>query len=138
MSQIQHANDPIVANVDSDDGKAELSFDLIKGNFFRGIHADGVWGGITPQGLMALTFYAERFAIPTQITHKLNPDRTLGDEVAAARVVRNNIVREAECCIYMEVRTAEALVIFLSDQLATFKKLTDGVKDSSAPSTIKE
>jgi hypothetical protein len=94
-----------------------ISFDIIKGNLFRGVHVDGVWGGMTPQGLMAFTFYAERFPIPQQLTHNLKADGMLGDEILDARVSRKTVIREAEVCVYMNMEIAKAFREMLDGQL---------------------
>lgn len=96
---------------------------MIKGNLFRGVHADGVWGGITPQGQMAFTFYSERMPIPQQLTHEVREDGSLGSEVAGSRVGRTAIVREAEVCVYMNPEVARAFQAFIGDQLAKIDEL---------------
>ena len=93
-----------------------VAFDIIKSNSFRGIHADGVWGGATPRGLIALTFFSERFPIPTQVSHRLEAGR-VGDEVKDMRVSRSAIVREAEVCVYMNLETAISFRTFLDDHI---------------------
>ena len=97
---------------------ATVSFDFIKGNFFRGIHVDGLWGGFTPHGLMALTFYSERFPIPNQTTHYIGPDYKLGEEIQSARVTRSAIVREAEVCVYMDMKVATSFRNFLNERIS--------------------
>lgn len=96
---------------------AHLSFDMVKGNNFRGVHADGVWGGATPQGLLSFTFFSERFPIPQQVTHVIRPDGTLGDEVIDARVTRQAIVRDAEVCVYMTLPVASAFRDLISEHI---------------------
>lgn len=105
---------------------ARVSFDLIKGALFRGVHADGVWGGVTPQGLLSFTFFSERFPIPQQLTHCLNPDGTLGQEITEARVTRSAIVRDAEVCVYMTLPVAMAFRALL-DQ--TIKNMGKGAEE---------
>jgi hypothetical protein len=102
----------------------QISFDLIKGTQFRGIHADGVWGGVTPQGLFSLTFYNERFPIPRQLTHTLKEDGTLGPEIEGARLSRSALVREAEFCVYMNLNVVKALSEFLQTQLEKIEVAT--------------
>ena len=121
----RHATDPktpapaIVSIVPQPD--QELSFDMIKAPLFRGIHADGVWGGITPQGLFSLTFFGERFPIPEHVSHKVAPGQTLGEEIPEKRVSRSSIVRELEVCVYMAPHTARAFHEFLGQQLQQFQ-----------------
>jgi hypothetical protein len=106
----------------------EVSFDLIKSNFFRGVHADGVWGGITPQGLFAFTFYNERFPIPKRVTHVMGEDGMLGPEEEELRVSRSGIIREAEVCVYMDPQVARALRDFLTERLQKLDEINQEQK----------
>ena len=127
-------NDPKVPASGEESTRAAqaLTFDIIKGNLFRGIHADGAWGGLTPQGLMAVTFYTERFPIPKQISHVVR-DGKVAEELLEARMTRENIVREAECCIYMSVKIAESLRDFLSGQIEQYKQIEVERSNKNAP-----
>jgi len=101
----------------------QVSFEYIKSQLFRGIHADGIWGGVTPQGILSLTFYSERFPIPNQLIHKLKPDGTLGDEVESARISKTSIIREAEACVYMNLNVALAFRDLLNKQIEALEVL---------------
>ncbi len=110
-----------------------VRFDLVKGSLHRGIHADGAWGGVTPQGSFCFTFYSERFPIPQQVTHAVTPDNTIGGEVREARVARDAIVREAEVSVYMSPKIARSFRDMLSEQLEMLDKqmeLENGAKKS--------
>jgi hypothetical protein len=109
--------DPAAALPGISSQRKTLSFDIIKSNLFRSIHADGVWGGITPQGAFAFTFYNERFPIPQQITHEISPAGHVGNELPDARVTRKGIVREADICIYMNLNLAKSFRKLLDDQI---------------------
>jgi hypothetical protein len=49
----------------------EIEFDFIKSNFFRVIHVDGAFGGLSPNGFVHMALYSERRAIPTKVVHKI-------------------------------------------------------------------
>ena len=40
--------------------------------FYKPVHVDGVYGGITPRGLLNVSFFSERFPIPKSTEFKLN------------------------------------------------------------------
>ena len=94
-----------------------LRFDLIKSNFFRVIHSDGAWGGITPQGKIHMAFYNERPAIPKQVTHEVTAEGNLGAEIADERIARDAIVREVEVEVIMDLETAKRLREWLDDKI---------------------
>lgn len=85
----------------------QLSFDFIKSNYFRVVHADGVWGGVTPSGDgLSLTFYSERSPIPTRVTNEIAADGRIAKEVG--RQVRDAIVREMEVTVIMDASAAHS------------------------------
>jgi hypothetical protein len=100
----------------------KLFFDYIKSNDFRVIHADGAFGGLTPQGLVFVTLYAERPPIPTRIGYTVAQDGQghikLGDELKEERVCRDGIVRDLEVGVMMSVAVAESLRDWLSVRIA--------------------
>jgi hypothetical protein len=78
----------------SADEDNKISFDYLKSQFFRVLHADGAIGGITPSGCIHCSFYSERQAIPQRQTFMLNEDGSLGQPIAEETLVRAAIVRE--------------------------------------------
>ena len=107
--------------------KKSVSFDHVKGPLFRGIHVDGAWGGPTPHGQLAFTFFSERFPIPQQITYELAESGSLGKEIE--RVSRSSIVRDAEVCVYMNLGTAKALRSLLDMHIKELEKARRGNDD---------
>lgn len=103
-----------------DDKSAPVSptveFHYMKGNFFRVIHADGAIGGPTPSGLIHMSLFSERPAIPQKLTHSLNADGTLGAVVET--VTKQGVVREMEVDVLLTVNTARLLQTWLGEQIA--------------------
>jgi len=95
----------------------KIKFDYLKSNFFRVIHADGVWGGLTPSQDVLITFWNERAPIPKQMTYRVNPDGNLGEEVKEERISRDAIVREVETSVVISLATARAFVTWLQDRI---------------------
>ena len=108
---------------------AEIRFDYIKTPDFRVSHADGIIGGVTPNGSLFMAFYHERQPIPQQITHQLKferedpPAATLGPEIPEKRVIRPAIIRETEAAVIMDYRTAKALQDWLQKQIPELEKV---------------
>jgi hypothetical protein len=85
-----------------------INFDYIKSNQFRVIHADGAFLALGPNGL-TISFFAERQPIPRRVTHKVNSNGTLGDEIVEQRVVRDAVVRDTEVAVTMNMETAKRI-----------------------------
>ena len=108
---------------DQTENPQEIVFHYIKSNHFRVVHADGVWGGVTPRGLVQINFYSERQPIPKQTVHGINEDQTLGDEIQDQRVTREGVVREIEFGAVMDLRAAKSLRDWLDKKLQVVEDL---------------
>ena len=94
-----------------------ITFHLIKSPAFRTVHADGVWGGVTPRGFINMGFYSERAPFPRQTTYPLMPDGQLGDEIKEVRVQRDGPVRELEFNATIDLRLAKSLITWLKQKI---------------------
>lgn len=94
-----------------------VRFDYIKSTAYRVIHADGVVGGLSPRLDVQMNFWSERFPIPKQVVHVVQPDGTLGDEVPSERSVRQAIVREVDAGVVLDLEVAKALVHWLAERI---------------------
>lgn len=92
-----------------------------KSNFFRVIHSDGAWGGLTPKGMLSIAFFSERAPIPrtTSLKIDISPGSNVASASGAERVddSREGIVREVECQILMSVDSARLLQQWLAEHL---------------------
>jgi hypothetical protein len=95
-----------------------LKFDYIKSNFFRVVHADGVYGGPSPHRELCLTFFNERFPIPKSSIYNIAPTGELQDELQSERDARTGIVREVEIAVMMDLSVAKSLALWLADKIA--------------------
>jgi hypothetical protein len=91
------------------DAPGEVSFHFIKSNFFRVIHVDGIWGGLTPDGNLHISLYSERPAIPSRMVFRLSNEGELDDEIQEKRVSKDGIVREVESSLILDMATTVAL-----------------------------
>lgn len=97
----------------------DITFHYLKGPDFRTIHVDGAIGGLTPSGHLHIAFYAERAAIPKSTTQKVNPDGSLGDEIA--RESKEGVVRQMETDIIVNENTARVIKVWLDQKLEEFE-----------------
>lgn len=102
-------------------GGKKIEFHYIKSPLYRGIHVDGGFGGLTPRGLLHLSLYSERKAIPQITVHAVKESTEkgirLGDEIREERVEREGIVRELEISLYMDMNAALTLRDWLNSRL---------------------
>lgn len=99
--------------------KEELSVTYIKSNHFRVVHADGMFGGPTPRGLIHMDIYSERQPIPQQAVYKVavqeSGEGLIGEEIRERRITREtNVVREVELGIVLDVNVAKSLMAWLA------------------------
>jgi hypothetical protein len=74
-----------------------------KGNFFRVIHADGVFGGPSPRGLITLSFYSERVALPRRSRIPVKDGVPGPEEILETK---GGIFREIEATVIMDFASA--------------------------------
>jgi len=100
-----------------------INFDYIKSGQFRVIHADGAFFALTTQGGLTISFFSERQPIPRRVTHKLNADGSLGDEIVDQRVVRDAVIRDTEFAVTMTMETAKRVKDKLEEILKKFEEV---------------
>ena len=82
------------------------------------MHADGIFGGLTPNGLIHMDVWNQRFPIPKQSVHAVTPDGKLGEELRDKRTTRDAIaVREVEVGIVLDANVARELISWLEEKL---------------------
>jgi hypothetical protein len=102
---------------------SKIKFHFIKANYFRAVHADGAFGGITPQGHVQMAVYSERRPIPLEITNTFDGNQ-VGPEILEERVSKEGIVRELEVDLIMTVEVARSMQHWLEEQIAKWDELT--------------
>jgi hypothetical protein len=108
---------------------SEVQFDFIKGNQFRSIHADGVWGGVNGRLDITMAFYSERPSIPQRIVHPII-DGKLGNEILDKRVDRQAVIRDVDVSISMNVEAAKIFRKWLDDKISTVERIIQQVKET--------
>src|SRR5947209_10685342 len=93
-----------------------------KSNLFRVVHADGVWMSVNPHRQIHLTFYSERYPIPTAIFFGVDGKGTVIDEDISRRETKKDWVREMEVSVSLSLETARAV----QTALDRFIKIAEG------------
>jgi len=101
-----------------DDTPKTLLIHYLKSPLFRTIHADGLFGGLTPHQNIHMTFWTERAPIPQVIEHVINPDGSLGEEILEARIGKKGLVREIDIDVVFDLSTAIAIRKWLDQKIA--------------------
>jgi len=116
---------PMAEDLKPADSKPDtIKFHYIKGNHFRVIHVDGAIGGATPQGLIHVAIFSERFPIPLQTVHALTDGNIVEDPQRV--LTRDGIVREIEADLMMSLDSAKSLLGWLSTTVAQVEKAESG------------
>lgn len=120
-------NDTTKEGGDPSNQEQEVRFKYVKSNFFRVIHADGAWGGLSPRGDIHMSFYNERGALPDSSILTIGSDgqRTKPDVAPSS----NAIIREIECDIVLDLTTAMGLRKWLDDKINDLQMLVKEARE---------
>ena len=123
----------------SGESERRVKADYIKSNYFRVVHADGVFGGLTPQANIQMEIWSERQAIPKQSSFRVVTEGdgpSLGDEIVEERISRDAFIREVEVGIVISLELAKAMIVWLATRVealeAAKKSETDIAEGSGA------
>lgn len=105
----------------------QVHFDYIKSQLFRTIRADGIIGGVTPNGHIHFAFFSERAAIPQRTVFRLEEGGGLGPEIQDQQVTRGGIVREMDVDVFITLEVASRLIEWLQQKVVevTTRQKTD-------------
>ena len=92
----------------------EITFHYKKSQYYRMIHVDGVYGGLTPRGTIIASMFSERPPIAKSITQSV-VDGRLGEEIG--RDSLEGIVREVDVGMVMSKSMAQKLVGWLQEKI---------------------
>ena len=96
----------------------EFKFKYIFTYDYNPVYVNGAHGGVTPRGELVVNFYQERQPLPNAITHELNPNGTIGKEVAVEPGDLNkSLVRFVSNGVVLTHQTARELHYWLGDKI---------------------
>ena len=98
--------------------KQEFTFKYIFTYDYNPLYVNGAHGGVTPRGELVVNFYQERMPLPNAITHELNPNGTIGTEVAVEpEDLNRSLVRYVSTGVVVNHQTARELHYWLGEKL---------------------
>ena len=98
-----------------------VRFFYVESNSFRVAHVDGVIGGITPKGLIHVSVFSERAAIPLTADHEITPEGRLLEPISQEG--KHGVVREIDIDLMMTRTTAAELRDWLTTRLDDLDRL---------------
>ncbi len=81
------------------------------------VTAHGVWGGVNPHGEIEMNLYTESDQLPEFTEHVVNPDGSIGPELAEHPEETRSIVRTVVTKVLVNYQTARALIDWLQDKV---------------------
>ena len=109
---------------------ANLQFHYIKSPDYREIACHGALGGLTPQKVIWMSLFSERFPIPRVVEYALTSEpgqEVMFDEAASkpsSVESRTGVIRHVEMSAYLDIETAKRVHKWLGEQIAQL----EGVK----------
>jgi len=104
--------------------KPELKFKYIFDYGYNPVYVNGAHGGVSPRGELVVNFYLERIALPESITHEINPNGTIGREVAAEPDdLGQSMVRFIKSGVVMNYQNARELHLWLGERIKEMEAL---------------
>jgi len=106
----------------------EVKFHYIKSQYFRALHVDGFFGGVTPNLDIHIAIFNERNPIPQESTYRITDAGKLGDEIMDQRKGREGIVREVEADLILDLASAQSLLDWLKGKIKFAKDIVEKKK----------
>ena len=94
-----------------------------KANFFRVVHADGVWASVNMYENIHLAFYNENFAIPDTIYFPMNDKGDVGQEDTEKREGKKSWCREMEVDVVLSLEIAKQVQLALQNYIKIAEKM---------------
>ena len=94
-----------------------VKFHYLKSGLYRVIHADGAWGGLTPDLQLFFSFFNTRPPIPKILGFEISEEGMLSKELPEIKESKDGLVREVEVGVVMSPENVEALIAFLQERL---------------------
>lgn len=111
------------------DRNPQFKFKYIFTYDYNPVYVNGAHGGVTPRGELVVNFYQERQPLPNSITHELNPNGTIGREVAMEpEDLSKSLVRFVSNGVVINYNTARELHFWLGEKI----KEMDAVEQAKA------
>jgi hypothetical protein len=106
--------------------QSHIEFHYQKSPQYRSIHCDGFYGGTTPRGYVAVSFFNERAPIPRQAVRRViseNDGKIIAGEEQVLESL-HGIVRHVESTVFMDLNTAREFYEWFGDSLSHLEEIS--------------
>jgi hypothetical protein len=98
--------------------KPEITFKYIFNYGYNPVYVNGAHGGLSPRGELVVNFYLERPPLPEAIAHEINPNGTIGNQVAEEPAdLKNSMVRYIDSGVVLNYESARNVHFWLGERL---------------------
>ena len=102
----------------------------VRSPLHRVIHGSGLWGGLTPQGELRISFFNEMQTLPESAVYDVTPSES--GPAAISEVVEERIggqvretTREVEVDVVLSINVARSLYRWIGEKLAEHDRLME-------------
>lgn len=110
-------------------GKLEIHY--IKNNDFRTLFGSGVFGGVTPQGLVNVNFFTERAAIPSKVVYAVNGLEDPLQMTEIEREGKEGVIREVHFGVLMDINMAISFREWLDNKIQQIQQIQPAITASN-------
>lgn len=98
--------------------KPEITFKYIFNYTYNPVYVNGAHGGLTPRGELVMNFYLERPPLPSEMTHEINPNGTIGEVVGEEPSdLKSSMVRYIDNGVVLNYESAQNLHYWIGERL---------------------
>jgi hypothetical protein len=102
----------------------EVTFKYIFNYSYNPVYINGAHGGISPRGDLVMNFYLERPPLPSEITHEINANGTIGSVTGEQpNHLNTTLVRYVDNGIVLNYETARTLHYWMGERLKELESL---------------
>jgi hypothetical protein len=94
---------------------------------------NGIWGGLSPRGLIEMNFFTEHRDLPTKTTHLINEGGKLEGATVRREPESNIMIRVFKQGVMVDLPTAESIYNWLGEKIEQLKKLNSQSELSEKP-----
>lgn len=108
----------------------EMEFKYIFNKDYNPLYINGAYGGLNPQGEIAVNFYCERQPLPNKDTfHVSKSGELLGPILREPSNFENILIRYIQCGVIMNVESARRVRDWLDDHIKKVEQIMGSKKD---------
>ena len=119
-------NEPTLPE-DTEASVSSVLFKTLKASGFNTYAADGAVGGLTPRGYVNINFYVERKPIADSYRQEVSSEGGLGERFDIKG--EEGIIRELQCAVQLDIRTAIELHQWLQNMILEYQKIMSDIEE---------